>query len=118
MEENMKKTVALILIILMVSIVFSACGSTGDSTGGSTGGLIGGSVLNPNRLSEDEQLIFDSFKGSITRFYNPTSVRILGVSDIQLPGEDGEFCFIKVSAQNRMGGKYIRGIYVGIEWRS
>ena len=26
------------------------------------------------------------------------------MSDIQLPGEDGEFCFIKVSAQNRMGG--------------
>ena len=100
----MKKKVELILIILMVSIVFSACGSTGDSTGCSTGGLIGGSVLNPNRLSEDEQLIFDSFKGSITRFYNPTSVRILGVSDIQLPGEDGEFCFVKVSAQNRMGG--------------
>ena len=104
----MKKTVAVILIILMISIVFSACGSTGDSTGGPTGGLIGGltggSVLNPNRLSADEQLIFDSFKGSITRFYNPTSVRILGVSDIQLPGEDGEFCFVKVSAQNRMGG--------------
>ena len=25
------------------------------------------------------------------------------MSDIQLPGADGEFCFIKVSAQNRMG---------------
>ena len=92
----MKKTVALVLIVLMVSIVFFAC----DSTDGSTGG----SILNPNKLSADEQLIFDSFKGSITKFYNPTSVRVLGVSDIQLRGEDGEHCFIKVSAQNRMGG--------------